>query len=424
MNIVILSHYFPPEIGAPQARLSEMARAWVAAGHDVSVITCFPNHPTGVVPPEYADRHKKMRRFDEVRDGVDVHRCWSYATPNRGFLKKILGHLSFMVTSVVQAHACVKGTHAIIVSSPTFFSVLSAWFLSRVYRVPYVFEVRDLWPAIFVELGVLKNRVLIAILESVELFLYKRSAAVVAVTSRFRDAIIQRGVRAEKVHVITNGVDLDRFYPRQKDEELLDELEVRGKFIALYIGAHGISHALTRIVDAAELTADREDILFLFVGEGAEKEKVREHARRKNLTNCRFLPGRPKDQVTRLYSIMDVGLVPLRNIALFDTFIPSKMFEIMGMAKPIVASVRGEAADILHSSGGALVNAPEDAEAIAANVLKLYQDEPLRKRLGESGRAFAAKHYCRKLLADTYIQIIASHCRTTNDHDHATVPAS
>ncbi len=422
MHIVILSHYYPPEIGAPQARLSEMAQAWVHAGHTVSVITCFPNHPTGIVSPEYAARHRKMRRFDEFRSGVSVHRCWSYATPNRGFLKKILGHLSFMVTSVLQAHDVVKGADALIVSSPTFFSVISAWVLSRIYRAPYFFEVRDLWPAIFVELGVLKNKAIIGILESIEMFLYRQSAAVVAVTSRFRDTIIQRGIRADKVHVITNGVDLDRFYPRPKDEALLDELNLRDTFIVLYIGAHGISHALTRIVDAAEIVRDTRDIVFLFVGEGAEKEKVQAHAKQKGLTNCRFLAGRPKDQMTRFYSIMDVGLVPLRNIELFDTFIPSKMFEIMGMAKPVVASVRGEAAEILDASGAALISEPEHAEAIARNVLRLYHDEALRRRLGESGRKYASQHYCRKALARRYIDIIEKHCAKAQNHACATVP--
>ena len=406
-KILILTHYFPPEIGAPQARLSEMANRWAAQGHKVTVLTCFPNHPTGKVPENYKKLYQKKRLYREKMGALDVYRCWAYATPNKGFVKKLLGHLSFMVTAVLQGRKVAEDQDVILASSPTFFSVISAFVLSRIYSVPFIFEVRDLWPAIFVELGVLKNRLVISSLERLEFYLYQKAGAVVTVTNRFSEMIMARGIAREKVHTIKNGVDLGKYFFREKDIELLEHLGLAGKFIALYIGAHGISHSLTKLVDAAALLTNKEQIHFLFVGEGAEKEKTVAHCRALGLTNCTFLPGQPKEKMTAFYSIMDVGLVPLRNIPLFDTFIPSKMFEILGMEKPIVASVRGEAGDILLESGGALVCQPEDSGMIAQHIDYLYENPEKAIVMGKLGRKYVEKHYSRDQLADDYMEIIS-----------------
>jgi glycosyltransferase involved in cell wall biosynthesis len=407
VKILVVTHYYPPEIGAPQARLSEMAKAWVKTGNNVTVITCFPNHPTGCIPPEYYPIYKKKRRMSEVLDGVQVERCWVYATPNKGFLKKILGHISFMFSSVIQNGKKANECDVIIVSSPTLFSAVSAWWLGWRYRKPYVIEVRDLWPAIFVELGVLKNKPVIRILEWLELFLYKKAALVIPVTRRFSDNIISRGIDSTKVHVITNGVDLSAYNPREKSISLLDELKLTDKFIVLYMGAHGISHALTKIVDVAERLSSEPRIHFLLVGEGAEKERVLEYARKHAKGNLTCLPGQPRKRVSEFYSIMDVGLVPLRNIPLFDTFIPSKMFEIMAMAKPIVASVRGETAEILEASKAAIVVEPENVSEIAKAVLTFFNDREKAEKYGCNGRVFVEQNFDRTALAKRYSDLIS-----------------
>jgi glycosyltransferase involved in cell wall biosynthesis len=344
----------------------------------------------------------------ETLDGVAVKRCWVYATPNKGFIKKILGHLSFMVSSVVQGGKLAKKADVIVASSPTFFSVISAWWLGVRYRKPYVFEVRDLWPAIFVELGVLKNRFIIWTLERIELFLYRRATAVVPVTKTFGEQITRRGISSNKIHVFTNGVDTTRFSPRPKDESLLQELGLQGKFVVLYIGAHGISHALPRIIDAAEQLKEHPEIHFLFVGEGAEKQKTIDHARELGLTNITFHDGVPKEQMTAYYSIADSVLVPLRDIPLFDTFIPSKMFEIMAMGRPIVAAVRGEAAEILQRSGGALIGEPEQVEQLAKNIRTLSNDLSLCAQLGQCGCEFVRREYDRSDIARRYAQVLAT----------------
>jgi glycosyltransferase involved in cell wall biosynthesis len=403
VRIAFLCQYFVPEIGAPSARVSELCREWVKQGHEVTVVTGLPNHPTGVVPPEY--RGVIFRR--ETLDGITVFRNWLYATPNEGFVRKTLSHISFMCSSMVLTTPRLRGCDVIVVSSPAFFAVGSAWFMSKVRRVPYVFEVRDLWPGIFVELGVLKNRTVIRALEAVEMFLYRQAARVVVVTHGFAEVLRRRGLPDGHVATITNGVDAEFYQPGARDNDLRRTHGLEDRFVVLYIGAHGISQGLSAVLDAADRLRGDPRIQVVFVGEGAQKKMLMEKAAAAGLTNVRFLPGQPKALMPAWYAAADVVLVPLRDIPTFTTFIPSKMFEIMACARPIVGSVRGEARGILERSGGALVVDPEDAPAIAEAIGRLAADPALCARLGEAGRRFVAEHYDRRTLAGAYLDLLA-----------------
>jgi glycosyltransferase involved in cell wall biosynthesis len=345
-------------------------------------------------------------RRDEI-DGVAVFRCRSYVAANRGILRKTLGHLSFMVTgwSGLSRAARESAPDVVIASSPTFFAVVTAWAWCARRRVPFVFEVRDLWPAVFVELGVLRNRFAIAVLEALEVFLYRRAALVVTVTRAFRDAITRRGIPEERVGVITNGVDEQRFRPAQGSVARRPSLA--GRFVVLYLGAHGISHALTRILDAAELLRDLPDVLFAFVGDGAEKAALIESARVRGLTNVLFEDSVPKDDVLAWYHESDVALVPLRDVPIFHTFIPSKMFELLAAGIPIVASVAGEARALLTESGGAVVVDPEDAGAIASAIRLLHAEPSLRRQLVERGHPWVLANATRRSLGERYLEGLA-----------------
>lgn len=402
MRIALMCQYFPPEPGAPSARVSELACAWRDAGHEVTVVTGMPNHPTGVLPPAY----RGVRFAEETFRGVRVLRNWVYATPNEGFAKRTANHVSFMLSTLWYSLRLLRGHDVIVVSSPTFFAVISAWIMSRVLGVPYVFEVRDLWPGIFVELGILKNRTIINILEGLEMFLYRKAARVVVVTDSFKDILVGRGLPASHVEVITNGVDPAVFAPMSGETAQRAAHALTGKCVVLYIGAHGISHALTALLESAALLREREDIRFVFVGEGAEKKALMQHAAARGISNVLFVPGQPKELMPSWYATADIALVPLRNIPLFETFIPSKMFEILACARPIVASVRGEAKRILERSGGAVVVDPEDSAAIAAAVHALAGNLEQRKALGDAGRAFVMTHYTRRSLAMRYLDIL------------------
>ncbi len=403
MRIALVSHYFWPELGAPSARLLEMGREWVARGHQVTVVTNFPNHPTGIVPEAYRGRSFQV----EDVEGLRVLRCRTYATPNRGIARRTLGHLVFMVQSVIQATPHLRGSDVIVASSPTLFAVVAAWLISLRLRAPFVFEVRDLWPAIFVDLGVIRNRLVISCLEALELFLYRRASAVVTVTRAFATDIARRGIAANRLHVIPNGVDLEAFEPGPADPALRKELGYAGELVVLYCGAHGISHALSRILDAAARVRNDARIRFLFVGEGAEKDLLIARARELGLANVRFHDSVPRAQVAALYRSADVCLVPLRAVPLFRSFIPSKMFEILACGRPVLASLEGEAAEILRDSGAAIVVPPEDVDALVAALLQLAADSALRGQLATRGRPYVAEHFDRRQLAARYLEILA-----------------
>jgi glycosyltransferase involved in cell wall biosynthesis len=321
-------------------------------------------------------------------------------------VKKTLGHISFMPAAVFLSNARLPSTDIALATSPTLFAAMVGAWTGVWRRVPFVMDVRDLWPAIFVELGILKNPFLIRLLERVELALYTRAERVVTVTEAFRQNLIDRGIPAGKVHTITNGADTDFWKPRDKPIGLMRELDLEGKFVVLYIGAHGISHALGKVLDAAAWLQGHSSVRFVFVGEGAEKVGLIAYAKEQQLKNVMFLDPVDKEKVRDFYALADVCLVPLKNIPLFKTFIPSKMFEIMAMARPIVGSVAGEPAEILERSNGALVVEPEDSQAMAEAVLFLYQNPQKRQELGSEGRNFVQKHYSRAVLAEQYLEVL------------------
>jgi glycosyltransferase involved in cell wall biosynthesis len=428
VRVLIVTHYFPPETGAPQARLSGLAATWAADGDEVTVLTGMPNHPTGVLPPAY--RRAVLRR--ERRDGYRVVRTWLYATPNEGIARKTLGHLSFMASSVILGARASGPADVVVVSSPTFFSILSGWLLARLKRARFVVEIRDLWPAIFVELGVVTNPLVIRLLERLELAAYAVADDVVVVTEGFRADLLRRGVPPEKVHTIRNGVDVGRFSAAAETGSADERQALRARLgagpddcLVLYAGTHGISQALPAIADAAALldrpgpaapagagsaaaraaAADRKAIRFAFVGDGADKRRLERRVARLRLGNVALLPGVPNREMPALLAAADICLVPLREVPLFASFIPSKMFDYLAAGKSVIGSVAGEAAQIL-AEAGAVVVPPENSGSLAAAVAALAADPQLRAEMGRTGRAFAERGYDRAALAREYRKIL------------------
>ena len=398
----MVTHYFPPETGAPQARLSALAATWAADGDQVTVLTGMPNHPTGVLPPHY--RRAVFRR--ERADGYRVIRTWLYATPNEGVARKTLGHLSFMVSSVLLGWRTSGPADVVVVSSPTFFSILSGWVLARVKRARFVVEVRDLWPAIFVELGVLTNRRVIALLERLELAAYAAADQVVVVSEGFRDDLIVRGVPASKVRTIRNGVDPGRFNPGTAPPAGLRARLGAGPddCLVLYAGTHGVSQGLTTVAEAAA-ALDGRPVRFAFVGDGADKRRLEQRVAELGLRNVVLLPGVPSTQMPALLAAADICLAPLRDVPLFGTFIPSKLFEYLAAGKAVIGSVRGEAAQIL-AEAGAVVVPPESSRSLAAAIAAVAADPELRAVMGKTGRDFVERCCDRTMLAREYRKVL------------------
>jgi len=388
MKILFIVDNFPPEVNAPASRTFEHAKRWVAAGHSVTVITCAPNFPSGVVHGGYKNRW----RTTEVIDGIRVVRVKTYIARNEGFAKRILDYLSFMVSALFFG-LFERRPDVVIGSSPQFFAALGAWILSVAKWRPFVFELRDLWPASIVTVGAMKKGLAIRLLERLELFLYRRASLIVSVTHSFVDDLVSRGIDGTKIKVVRNGVDLERFRPEKASPELANEIGVTDKFVVSYLGTHGLAHDLGNVVGAAELLRDETDIVFLLVGDGADKANVIEAAREKNLENVLFHDSVPKAQMPGIWALIDISLVHLKDDPVFAAVIPSKIFEAMGSGKPIViVQPRGEAVSMVEEAGAGEWVSPERPEELAAVIKRLHNDATLLRQYGEASGAAAPMH--------------------------------
>ena len=365
MHILFLTDNFPPEVNAPASRTFEHCREWVKAGHRVTVVTCAPNFPKGKVFDGY--RNKLWQT--ETMEGIRVIRVWSYITANEGFLRRILDYQSYMLSAII-ASIFVRKVDLIIGTSPQFFTACAAYVVSRYKFRPYIFELRDLWPESIKAVGAMKNERAIRFLEWVEMFLYRKSAKVVSVTRSFKDILMRRGIDGGKIEVITNGVDISQFKPRPKDAELTEKLGMKGKFVAGYIGTHGLAHGLETLLAAAERLRG-QDIVFLFLGDGARKDALKQMAAEKKLDNVVFVDSVSKADVARYWSLLDVSVIHLKKTDLFTTVIPSKLFESMGMGLPVLHGVEGESADIVREEGAGIPFEPENVDQLCDALMRL-----------------------------------------------------
>lgn len=400
MRILFLSDNFPPETNAPATRLYEHAVHWVKAGHAVTVVTCAPNFPEGKLFPGYRNAWRQV----ELIDGIRVVRMKTYITANEGFLKRTLDYLSFMLMGFVGG-LFEKRPDVVVATSPQFFAALGGWALSVAKWRPFVFEVRDLWPASITAVGAMRKSWIIRFFEQVELFLYRRADAIIPVTHAFKKDMAERGIDPDKIEVVINGVDISRYSPQALDQAMAAEFGLLDKFVVAYMGTHGMAHALPKVLEAAELLLDEPRIAFFFAGSGAERAKVEGIVAQRGLHNVRLIPRQPKERMPSLWSLCDVSVVPLRDTPVFATVIPSKIFESMAMGVPILMSLpEGEATGMIRDADSGVCVPPENPQAMA-DAIRLMLDDPMYwQRMREAGIAAAPK-FSRQKLAERMIHI-------------------
>lgn len=392
MRILFLTDNFPPEVNAPASRTFEHCREWVRLGHEVTVVTGVPNFPAGRIHPGY--RNRMFQR--EMIDGIDLVRVWTYITGNEGFLRRIIDYQSFMVSATV-ASAWLPTPDVVVGTSPQFFTACAASAVARLKGVPFVFELRDLWPESIKAVGAMRDSVLIRALERLELHLYRRATRIVSVTRSFREILARRGIDPAKIDVVTNGADLARFSPQPRDQAVARELGLENRFVVGYIGTHGMAHALETVLVAADRLR-HEGFAFLLLGDGARKEALQAQARSMSLDNVVFVDSVPKQDVPRYWSLLDAAIIHLKKTPLFSTVIPSKLFECMAMGIPVLHGVAGESAEIVTREEVGLVFEPENAAELCEKLQQLRQSDSLRARFRERGVA-AARNYDRVKLA-------------------------
>lgn len=389
MRFLFLTQYFPPEIGAPSARLGALAKELRKKGHGVEVITALPNYPTGRIFPSYQGR----LYVKEEWEGIPIHRVWLYPALGSG-LRRLLNYGSFTFFAAL-AFWKVKKPDIILVESPPLFLGVTGWLGSQIWRVPLVLNVADLWPDAVRAFGLLKDGIFLRLAYKLEGWTYKRSHLINAVTQGISDVLTQdKGVPGEKVLFFPNGVDTDLFRPLPSDLGLQKELGLYGKQVILYAGNHGIAHGLDVVIEAACLIQEEiPEAHFLLVGDGSEKKRLEALVAERRCRNVTFLPPCPPEELVYLYSFSAAALVTLKNDPLNAGARPSKIFPAMASGKPIVYCGSGEGAKLVTEAGAGIVVPPGNPEALKEALVTLLRNPNLAEEMGQRGRRYVVDNY-------------------------------
>ena len=409
MKILYVSQYFPPEMGAPAARAAELSRHWARMGHEVTVLTGFPNHPTGAVPPEWRSRLRRLF-YRETVDGVQVVRTWLWPLPNRKAHERIRNYASFCLSAAVSGLRLGK-PDVLIGSSPQLLVALAGWWLAWWKRVPSVFEVRDLWPESLAAVGAGgEGTFLHRALGAIAGFLYRRADRIVVVTPAFKDHLIRYWhVPAARISIVENGVETDLFRPGPAAMEVRKQLQLEHRFLICYIGTMGMAHGLETLIAAAdELQTALPSAMFLLIGEGAEKERIVELAAARGLNNIQFLGQQPRERIPGYVSAADLCLVMLKKTDLFKTVIPTKLLEYMACERPVIVAVDGEARRVVEEAGAGVFVEPENSKELVKAILDLAGNAELRQQMGARGRQYIVDKLSREQTAQDYITVLAA----------------
>jgi len=394
LRILFLTHFYPPEMGAAAARLHGLARWLVKGGHQVTALTGFPNYPTGNIPKEY----KRRIVASEKLNGVNVLRTWVFATSHRSSIRRLLNYFSFVVSAIITGISLKNSFDVILVSSPPLFVGVAGNFLSKVFKIPFVLDLRDLWPEVAIEAGAFTEKnLLIKWSRLLADFIYRRAAHLTPVTESKRERLISRNVEKERMTVITNGVDFDRLDKSWKYDWRV-ELGNTGKFVVTYTGLIGIAQGIGVAVEAAELVKDNPNIHFLIVGEGVERDDLIDRVQQLQLTNITFVPLQPRAAIPSLIAASDVALVPLVSRELQDA-VPSKLLEAWACQKAVILAAEGEAAELVRTSRGGIVISPNNPHELAEAVNSLCQDQNLIDQYAEAGYLFVRERFDRRRAA-------------------------
>ena len=419
MKILLITDNYPPESNPPALRCSEHAKAWVDAGHDVEVVTSFPNFPEGRVFAGY----RQSLWLTEEREGVHLLRVPTFVFPNKGTLLRIVDQMSFMLTGGIAA-LFQQRPDVLIATSPQMFSAVAGWFAAKVLRCPFVLEIRDLWPDSIVAVGAMKESIAIKMLRKLEMFLYRAADSIIVVTDSFRDNLVSRGIPPEKIFTVTNGVKIANLRRQANGYALRVRYDIENRIVVSYIGTVGMAHGLELVLDAAVAIAPVcPEIVFMIVGSGAELDELRDKASALGLKNLIFTGRVDHEEIGSYWDASDMTLVLLRDIPLFRTVIPSKIFEALGMGVPIVTNVRGEVERILANTGSAILVPPADVGCVVQALIQLAGDAGLRAQMEAAALQLGAT-YDRERLALCLLDTLCSKLRLAEDQTSAVLQES
>ncbi len=395
-------------MGAPAARAAELSRHWARMGHEVTVLTGFPNHPTGIVPKEWRSRLHGLH-YSETVDGVGVVRTWLWPLPNRKAHERIRNYASFCISAAISGLPLHK-PDVVIATSPQLLCALAGWWIAWWKRVPFIFEVRDLWPESLAAVGAGSEGTLLhRTLGAIAGFLYRHAERIVVVSPAFKDHLMRYwNVPADKISIVENGVETDLFrLDPEAAAEVRKQLKLEDRFLICYIGTMGNAHGLeTVIASAEELQIALPSAMFLLIGEGAEKDRIVKLAAGRGLNNIQFLGQQPREGIPAYVSAADLCLVMLKKTELFKTVIPTKLLEYMACQRPVIVAVDGQARQIVEEAGGGVFVEPENSKALVKAILGLAKDPEQGRQMGARGRQHVVSKFSREKTARDYVALL------------------
>ncbi|HLA99119.1 MAG TPA: glycosyltransferase family 4 protein [Anaerolineales bacterium] len=392
MHILLIHQAFASLDEPGGTRHHELSRYLVGRGQRVTVIASPVSYLTGA-----ARGDRPEMKHEPLDEGVEVQRAYTYAALHRSFVHRVISFISFMLSSFY-AGLRVKNVDVLWGTSPPIFQGLTAWALARLKGAPFLFEVRDLWPAFAVAVGVMRQPALVYAAEKVERFLYRRADVVVVNSPGFIDYVRERGAR--KVVLVPNGSDTRMFDPQADGADFRRAYNLEDKYVALYAGAHGMSNDLEVVLEAARLLQRREEILILLVGDGKEKPALVGKAQAMGLTNVRFLPPVAKVDMGAALAAADACIAILKPVAMYKTVYPNKVFDYMAAGRPVILAIDGVIRELVEKAGAGIPVPPGDARALREAIESLADDRPAGKAMGLRGRQYVEEHFDRPILAE------------------------
>jgi glycosyltransferase involved in cell wall biosynthesis len=403
MRVLLVSQYFFPEVGATQTRMMEFARALTDAGHQVDVLTEFPNHPAGVIPDSYRGKWIELDGSMPFR----IIRVWVSTGRQKTLTTRLMFYGSFVAMALAAGLQLPRRYDVVAATSPPLPAAFAGWLLARLKRAAFVMDVRDLWPLAAGALKELSNRRMYRWAERLEQLLYDRADRITVTTRAFeRHITAQDPRRAGKIVHVPNGTVEHVFDPARGDNGLRRRLGLQDRFVVTYAGLHGVAQDLTTVLEAAEQLKGHPRVHFLFVGEGPLKAALTLEARRRNLTSVTFHDQVPLEDSAWFLNASDALLVPLTADPVFHMFVPSKLFDAMACARPVLLSVDGEARGLLEAADAGLFVPPGDPGRLADSILKLANDPALCEMMGRRGRTYVLRNYLRSTQARHFASVV------------------
>ncbi|TYB79049.1 glycosyltransferase family 4 protein [Bizionia myxarmorum] len=404
MRILLIHQYFLEKGEGGGSRFNEMTQVWSKLGHSVTVLAGMVNYTSGKKPERYKGKH--YYKDHDFYPNVDVLRCHVSESYNVNFLGRLWGYFSFMFSAIWGGLRKTKGEYdVILVTSPPLFVGMTAYVLSKLKGIPFVFEVRDLWPESAIDTGVLKNKTIIKLAYWFEKFLYKRAQFINVLTPAFRDKLIEKGIPAEKIRFIPNAADftLSEKLTDFDGEAFKKELGLEHKFVITYVGAHGVANHLIQLLDASEYLKDT-NIVFQLIGSGMQKQMLQEETKKRGLEqHIIFRDPVAKEEVFKYIMASDMGASVLKRVDTFKTIYSNKTFDYMSCRIPILLAIDGVSRDLVEEAQCGVYVEPENAKDIAEKLKAIYNQPEKLIEMGESGYHYAKQHFDRETLAKTYL---------------------